>query len=63
MSFPCRFTPEEFAEIKKREHESKIAKLRDELGIQKLELQIQILENEIIKLKTINKDSNIGNVR
>lgn len=58
-----RFTSEEFAQIRKREHEEKIEKLKQELGIKNLEFQIQILQNEIIKLKTINKDSNTGNVR
>jgi hypothetical protein len=51
MSFPCRFTEEEFAEIKKREYEAETENLKSRLGIRKLETEIQNLKTRIAKLE------------
>lgn len=52
MSFPCRFTKEEFAEIKKREYKEETENLKSRLGIQNLESENQYLKFEIYNLKT-----------
>ena len=44
MTFPCRFTKEEFAEIQKREYDAETKELRKRLGIVKLEKRIKELQ-------------------